>query len=203
MPHDRLPSDRLIVEIDQDMRWITFLRPDRPPSDHARGGFQLPAGFTLDEVLEAARATGWVVDAREGHAIDQRIGCTTLCDCVREMLCYFDAPAVPSKRLLRVKQAIDQWLAGDSGDEARFSLWVCAWLDLVIHDDAREDLLRVDDVWRTDFVKVDVGRHRQRRLQEVLGRSEARVELVEPSAARMAPSERMRRPPAQPRREVG
>ena len=77
------------------------------------------------------------------------------------------------------------------------------WLDLVIHDDAREDLLRVDDVWRTDFVKVDVGRHRQRRLQEVLGRSEARVELVEPSAARMAPSERMRRPPAQPRREVG
>ena len=53
------------------------------------------------------------------------------------MLYYFDAPNRPSKRLMRIKQAVDRWLAGENDDGTRFSLWVCAWLDLMVRDDAQ------------------------------------------------------------------
>ncbi len=70
------------------------------------------------------------------------------------MLYYFDAPNRPSKRLVRIKQAVDEWLAGENDDGIRFSLWVCAWLDLMVRDDAQEDVLAAEDVWRSDLLQA-------------------------------------------------
>ncbi len=195
--------DRLLVEFDED-GWVTFRLADRPPAEQARGEFQPPKGFARDDVLEAARATGWVVERQGGLWIDHQTGCSQLADFVREMLYYFDAPRAPSKRLLRIKQAVDAWLAEENADEARFSPWVCAWLDLMVRDDLKEDVLTAEDVWGGDFLQLDIGRHRQRRLRQVLERLRGQPEASEAAqSGRMAPSQRSRRPAEQRRGEAG
>ena len=61
--------DRLSVEFDEE-GWVTFCLADRPPAEQSRAEFQPPKGFALDDVLEAARATGWVVDRQGSLWID-------------------------------------------------------------------------------------------------------------------------------------
>ena len=111
--------ERLIVEFDED-GWVTFRMADRPPAEQSRAEFQPPKGFGLNEVLEAAGATGWVVDRQGSLWIDPATiysgsaGCTLLANFVLEMLYYFDAPNAPSKRLMRIKQAVERlaWRRG-------------------------------------------------------------------------------------------
>jgi len=200
--------DRLLAEFDEE-GWVTFHKADKPPAEQSRAEFQVPKGFALSHVLEAARATGWVVDRQGSLWIDHQAGCTALANFVREMLYYFDAPQTPSKRLLRIQQAVDAWLAGEN-DETRFSPWDCAWLDLVVREDAKEDVLAAEDVWRGDFLQIDLGKHRERRLRQVCERLQgqpqpaAAAEAAETAdTGRMAPSQRSRRPAEQRRREVG
>jgi hypothetical protein len=198
--------NRLIVELD-DERWVTFRRAHTPPGDQSPAEFQLPKGFSLGDVLEAARATGWVVD-RQGTAwIDHQTGCSYLANFVLEMICYFDAPNLPSKRLLRIQEAVDCRLGEESEVKVHFSPWVYAWLDLVIRDDAKEEVLTADDVWGGDFLKVDVATLRDRRLRQVLERFQPQAmpaEAAEPAeGGRMAPSERTRRTAGEQRKDVG
>ncbi len=210
--------ERLSVEFDEE-GWVTFCLADRPPAEQSRAEFQPPKGFTLDDVLEAARATGWVVDRQGSLWIDPgttsgtmypwsgSAGCTALANFVREMLYYFDAPNRPSQRLMRIKQAVDRWLAGENDDGTRFSLWVCAWLDLMVRDDAREDVLTAEDVWRSDSLRLDIGKHRERRLRQAWQRFQGQAQPTEEAEAaetgRRAPSQRSRRPAEQRRKEVG
>ena len=192
--------DRLSVEFDDD-GWVAFRLADTP-GEQSRAEFQPPKGFALNDILEAARATGWVVDRQGGLWIEHQTGCTVLATFVLEMLYYFDAPNRPSKRLVRIKQAIDEWLGGEN-EGIRFSEWVCAWLDLMIRDDAQEEVLAAEDVWRSDLLQVDIGKHRERRLRQVLERFEAEPQPAEAAeTGRMAPSQRSRRPAEQRRRDV-
>ena len=101
--------DRLSVEIDEE-GWVAFRVPDKPPAGPSHAEFQVPKGFALDDVLEAARATGWVVDRQGGLWIDRPTDCTVLANVVLEMLYYFDAPHAPSKRLMRIQQAVEAGL---------------------------------------------------------------------------------------------
>jgi hypothetical protein len=210
-----MPYDRLIVESDED-GWVTFRRADMPPSEQSHAMFQVPKGFQLSDVLEAARATGWVIERYGGPWIDHQTGCQFLANFVLEMLYYFDAPNRPSKRLRRIQRAVDQWLAEEGIDEPRLSSWAYTWLDLVVRDDAKEDVLTAEDVWRSDVLQVDLARHRDRRLRQVLERTQPQAapalpaEVTEGTEAedaaktgRMAPSQRTRRPAVKRRKDVG
>lgn len=198
-----MPYDPLTVEWDED-GWVTFRRADEGPGHEAGPAFQAPRGFTLSEIVEAACATGWVVDRPGGFGIDRQADCRTLGGFVREMLDYFDAPRRPSKRLMEIKQAVDAWLA-DQRVEARLSAWVYAWLDLVVREDAKEDVLAADDLWRDDTLAVDLARHRQRRLRQLVARIEAHAgpisEAQRPQTGRMSPSQRQRQ--GTERKDVG
>jgi hypothetical protein len=163
--------------------------------------FQIRAGFALQDVLEAVRGTGWIIE-REGELwIDQDTSCQTLADTVVEMISYFDAPQRPSKELLRIKQEVDACLAEDLDPAASLSPWAYAWLDVVIRQDAAEDVLAATDIWRTDGLDIDLRQHRSRRLRQIAEHSGA-VSASEPTS-RMAPSQRSRRPPDQGEREAG
>jgi hypothetical protein len=205
--------DRLVVALDED-GWVAFRRVDKQPGDHSQAIFQLPKGFTLDDVLEAVRATGWVVDREGVPWIDHQTGCTFLADFVLEMFYYFDAPNRPSKRLAGIQAAVAQLLAGQTEAEVRLSPWVSAWLDLVVRNDAKEEVLTAEDLWRSDVLRVDIGKHRERRLRQALERAQQPAESSETAAGtvaaqgsaeagRMAPSKRTRQPAEQRRREVG
>ena len=67
------------------------------------------------------------------------------------------------------------------------------WLDLMIRDDAQEEILAAEDLWGSDRLQVDIGKHRERRLRQVLERFEAEPEPIETAeTGRMAPSQRLR-----------
>jgi hypothetical protein len=195
---------RLIVALDED-GWVTFRLAEKPPGEQSQAEFQLPKGFSLDDVLEAARATGWLIDRQGIPWIDQQTGCAFLADFVVAILYYFDGSQKPSKRLMAIQAAVEEWLADENAGDVRLSPWVCAWLDLIVRDDAKEDVLTAEDVWRKDSLQVDLAKHRQRRLRQVLQRLR-QAEPAEAEAAeigRMAPSQRSRLPAEQRRRDVG
>jgi hypothetical protein len=197
--------DRLILELD-DERWVAFRRAHVPAGEQSPAEFQLPTGFALGDVLEAARATGWVVDRHGTPWIDHQAGCSVLAEFVFEMFCYFDAPNKPSKRLVRIQEAVDEQLAGQAG-EAQLSPWVYAWLDLIVRDDAKEDVLPAEDMWHSESLQIDVGKHRARRLGQVLERFQSQAGSTEgaeaPEGGRMAPSQRTRRAAGERRKDVG
>ena len=198
--------ERLSVEFDEE-GWVTFRLADRPPAEQSRAESSRPRASrsTTSWKRHAPRVGSSIGRAVFGSTIEA--GCTTLANFVREMLYYFDAPNRPSKRLMRIKQAVDGWLAGENDDGTRFSLWVCAWLDLMVRDDAQEDVLTAEDVWRSDFLRLDIGKHRERRLRQAWQRFQGQPEPTEEAEAaetgRMAPSQRSRRPAEQRRKEVG
>ena len=77
----------------------------------------------------------------------------------------------------------------------------------MVREDAKEAVRTAEDVWRSDFLRVEIGKHRERRLRQVLERFQGQSEPAEAAEAaetgRMAPSQRSRRPSEQRRREVG
>jgi hypothetical protein len=196
-----MPDERLSIEFNAEDGWVTLRRPQGASSERAQAMFQVREGFTLADVVDAVRSTGWIVERAGELSIDQDTSCQTLADAIVEMTAYFDAPQVPSKELLRIKQEVDAWLAEDLDPTTSLSLWVYAWLDVVIRKDAAEDVLTTTDIWRTDVLDVDLGQHRDRRLRQLLERCQESP-AREPTS-RMAPSQRSRRAPEQQEREVG
>lgn len=196
-----MPYDRLIADFDREEGWAAFRRAGGPSGESLRAMFQVRKGFSRDDVLEAARGTGWVVD-REGDLwIDSQIACETLAGFVREMLDYFDEPGKPSRQLIQVQRFVQECLAAESDEEISLSPWVCAWLDLVIRDDAKDDVLAANDVWQTDVLQVDLRKHRTRRVHQVLERLLGTAGPAE--AGKMAPSRRWRRASGRSGKEAG
>ncbi|MHC4404912.1 MAG: hypothetical protein ACYTG0_35140 [Planctomycetota bacterium] len=184
-----MPTDRLTIEFDGDDGWVAFRTAREPGGESSARLFKLPDGFTPHHVLAAAVATGWVFERSGQYWIDSRITCKLLVDYLDEMFEYFKAPGEAGSRLDRVKQQIDDCLADDD-DRPALSMWTYAWLDLALRDDVADEARNTDGLWRKPSLTLDLDRHRESRLQEVLRRHAAPPEARE---VRMAPSSRARR----------
>ena len=53
----------------------------------------------------------------------------------------------------------------------------------MVRDDAQEDVRTAEDVWLSDVLRLDVGKHRERRLRQVLERLQGQPESAEAAEA--------------------
>jgi hypothetical protein len=178
--------DPIAIELDEDERWVVFRRTRREQrGDFARDLMQLPPGFTLPDVLEAALATGLVVAKNSSLFLDAKTGCNDLARYIDAMLGYFQAPEIPAPRLARVVKQIRRQFEVD-----QLPLWSYAWLDLVVREEIAEAARENVDPWGADRLELEFAALRDRRVGEVLEAHQARLEAA--GEHRLAKSKRSR-----------
>jgi hypothetical protein len=180
--------DPLVIEYDEEGRWVTFRKRLEPAERMGAASFQPRKGFSLADVLEAVRATTWVAQRDGALVVEPSVTCAALAEVVAEMMLYFAEPAVPSERLLRIQKQVDAVLA-ERDVTPKLGLWSYAWLDVIVHADVADAALAAEDVWTRETLTLDLRRSRERRLDELLQREKS----GKPSEAAMAPSGRSRR----------
>jgi hypothetical protein len=178
--------DPIAIELDEDERWVVFRRTRREQrGEFARDLMQLPPGFTLPDVFEAALATGLVVRKKSSLFLEATTGCNALASYIDAMLAYFTAPGKPSRGLARI---VEQVREGFEVDES-LPLWSFAWLDLIVREEIAEAAREQVDPWGADRLKLEFAAIRDRRVTEVVEVHRMRTETEE---RRLAKSERAR-----------
>jgi hypothetical protein len=178
--------DPIAIELDEDERWVVFRRTRREQrGEFARDLMQLPPGFTLPDVLEAALATGLVVAKNSSLFLDAKTGCNDLAKYIDAMLSYFQAPEKPAPRLARVVKQIRRQFDADE-----LPLWSFAWLDLVVREDIAEAARENVDPWGADRLELEFAAVRDGRVAEAIDAYRARSEA--PGERRLAKSKRSR-----------
>ncbi|HUY36027.1 MAG TPA: hypothetical protein VMV69_25030 [Pirellulales bacterium] len=178
----------ILIEPD-DCGWIRFTRPRGYGGAHSRDSLEIRPGFTLEHVLAAVDATGWVVERNGERRIQDHIGCDRLARIVAEMLSYFDGPDEPNDVLRGVKEQIDSCFDA-AHDGSGIPLWACAWLDLVLRDDVADAARSANTAWNADLLTIDVGKLRDERIREL--RRRYPESPATPEVQRMADSARIR-----------
>jgi hypothetical protein len=184
-------SDKLWVSYDDDDGWVT-LHKKTAFGDMRTSSFQLHEGFTVDHVREALLATGWVDQQGDGYVADSRVSCQDLCNTVEEMFPYFSGPGVPGEELVRIRDAVAEYYLAHDAAAVEIPLWAYAWLDLMVRDEIADEARRAEDIWSDSQLTVDVAKHCDRYVDEVV----ARYSQPAPSSrgtGKMAPSSRQRR----------
>jgi hypothetical protein len=177
--------DPIAIELDEDERWVVFRRTAREQrGEFARDLMQLPPGFTLPDVFEAALATGLVVAKNSALFLEAKTGCNALAEYVDGMLAYFASPGKPTPRLAR---AIKQIREGFEAPES-LPLLSFAWLDLIVREDIAEAAREKVDPWGLDRLELELAALRDRRVAEVLEAHAARTA----GEGRLAKSKRSR-----------
>jgi hypothetical protein len=152
------------IVIDEDRGWARFTRPHAEPSHAVNESLELRPGFTLEHVLAAVDATGWVVERDGELRIEGRIGCDRLARAAAEILSYFDGPDMPNPELLALRDQI----ALRFGDEgvANIPLQAYAWLDLVLREIVAEAARSASALWKQDLLVIDLDKLREERIRE-------------------------------------
>jgi hypothetical protein len=177
--------DPIAIELDEDERWVVFRRTRREQrGEFARDLIQLPPGFTLPDVLEAALATGLVTRKNSSLFLDARTGCNALAGYIDAMLGYFKAPGKPSPRLSRLAEQIRDGFEVDDS----LPLWGFAWLDLIVREDIADAARENVDPWSADRLELEYATLRDRRVAEVLESHRSRTS----GEGRLAKSKRSR-----------
>lgn len=179
--------DRLFIEFDEDTRWVS-LRTESRSGLVESDGFELPAGFSLRDVQDSLLATGFVAEVDGDLMLPAQTGCQALRHMIGEIFSYFSASNQPTSRLLRTKQSVDDYLL-NRGTAVTLPLWAYAWLDMTVREDLADEARSVQDLWITPDVTLEIQKHREQRVAEVLDRYSTGVEATMP---RMAPSLRTR-----------
>lgn len=180
--------DRLVVEPDDD-GWVHFRRPSSHAGRFARDLLQIPSGFTVNDILSAVEATGWVVERNGELWIEDHIGCQRLSNVIGQMCWYFDRSGVPSLQLLKIKELVDAYLVQAYPENYFFiPMWAYAWLDLVLHEQVAEEAGSSEHLWNKERLTINVDQVRYRLINE-LGERYSKPARVE---HRVAGSIRMR-----------
>jgi hypothetical protein len=125
---------------------------------------QLPPGFTLPDVFEAALATGLVTRKKSALLLEATTGCSTLAGYIDAMLGYFAAPGKPSRRLSRIAEQVRQVYSLDDSPP----LWSFAWLDVIVREEIAEAAREQVDPWGADRLELEFAAMRDRRVVEVM-----------------------------------
>jgi len=179
--------ERIMIDAD-DGGWVRFTRSHGFGGRNSHDSLEIPPGFTLDDILAATDATGWVVERRGERWIQEHTGCDQLARTVEQMLSYFDHPDVPNGELRGVKDQIDACF-GDAVDDVEIPLWAYAWLDLVLREDLADAARSASAPWKHDRLMIDVGKLRDARIRELRHRYSPRAIFA---AQRIAGSARTR-----------
>jgi hypothetical protein len=179
--------DPIAIELDEDERWVVFRRTRREQrGEFARDLMQLPPGFTLPDVLEAALATGLVTRKKSALLLEATTGCNALASYIDAMLGYFAAPGKPSRRLARIVELVRE---GYELEES-LPLWSFAWLDVIVREEIAEAAREQVDPWGADRLELEFTAIRDRRVADVLEVDQRRTGAEE---LRLAKSKRTRR----------
>ncbi|HVC93924.1 MAG TPA: hypothetical protein VND64_09545 [Pirellulales bacterium] len=180
--------ERIMIDAD-DGGWVRFTRSHGFGGRDSRDSLEIPPGFTLDDILAAIDATGWIVERHGERCIQDQIGCDQLVRTVEQMLSYFDRPDGPNGALLVIKDQIDACF-GDAVDDLEIPLWAYAWLDLVLREDLADAARSASMPWKNERLMIDVSKLRDARIRELRHRySQPRAV---PEAQRIAGSARTR-----------
>jgi hypothetical protein len=188
-----MARDELSIEFDDRDGWITLSR-SHGVGDHARGTLPARDGFTRDDIVAALLATAWVTRRGSSLLLGSDIGCRYLAGIVDEMLGCFSRDKSPSRRLEQVRLM----LAGELPDGLTIddvSWWHCAWLDVLIREDAADEARVAAGQCEGDRVVVELEPLRRRRIEQLWAGIKRMTEprpAMSPAASRMAPSGRSR-----------
>jgi hypothetical protein len=157
--------DPIAIELDEDERWVVFRRTRREQrGEFARDLMQLPPGFTLPDVLEAALATGLVVRKNSSLLLEATTGCNAMAGYIDAMLGYFATPRKPSRRLARIANQVREVFDVDDS----LPLWSFAWLDLIVREDIADAAREKVDPWGADRLELEIAALRDRRVAEMM-----------------------------------
>lgn len=182
--------DRLIIEPSDD-GWVRFTCPDRLWSwDSAIDSLELPAGFSVPQILEALVSTGWVRESEGQWSLQSSKSVRDMVQLLDDMLSYFYGPNEPSPDLLQIKFQIDTHLNDDLDllGSHTFSIWNYARLDLLLREKLAEAARTLDAIWEQDAGKIDLRCIREKVIHDFCGDIQAKSDL---SGGRMASSARL------------
>jgi hypothetical protein len=181
---------RQTLTLDRDENGWVWLRCTCSSDRVEEHGFALRGEFAVQDVWEAALATGWVREQDEQYVVDD-VSCAKLRDVVAEMFGYFDGPGHPRGRLLRVKQAVSEYFIVQDTQPV-IPLWAYAWLDVMVREEVADEARSAEDMWRDSPLMIDVERYCQRRVEALVRRYAGIGQVATADPTKMAPSRRQR-----------
>jgi hypothetical protein len=181
-------QDKLTIDFDEEQGWVAFCLTS-PYGDERKSSFTLRRdGFSIDDIREATLATGWVEQRDDALAVTGDVSGATLANFVSKMIAYFEAPGLPNKELLGIKDAVDEYyILQDAEPPVVIPLFAYAWLDLIVREDLADDARSADNVWSGKDLMIDVDKHCDYRVDELVRRY-----ITGSVTRRMAASERIR-----------
>jgi hypothetical protein len=177
--------ERLVIESADD-GWVRFHCPSAFAADRSGTLFQLPAGFTFDDILNAVQATGWVVVRNGELRIQDHVGCRRLVQLLEQMCSYFERSGNPSRKLLSIQQQVLSHFEDAEEIGPRIPFWAFAWLDLMLREDVAEEASSADCLWTTSGFSLDVKRLRARQIQALYERYSASESNASPRITQSA-----------------